>query len=229
MTIGFMPAKLVSIILPTYNRRALLQEAIASIQTQTWTAWELIVVDDGSTDGTPEHVPPDSRIHLVARPHTGNVAALRNVGLERARGDMIAFQDSDDLWPPGRLRRLAESLQDDASVDIVAGRVEVLDERAVKPRATERLETMHRPMMLASLLIRPGVFGRVGFFNERLNTTSDTEFIMRCRRLSIPSKKIDATTLVYRLHTTNISRDIDRNFSNTVDALRVISSMRRKS
>jgi glycosyltransferase involved in cell wall biosynthesis len=219
----------ISCIIPLYNAEKYLAETLDSVIAQDWPLHEIIVVDDGSTD--------DSRrvldryadfVRLIEQPHAG-VAAARNRGLREATGDVIAFQDSDDLWPPGRLRRLAESLQDDASVDIVAGRVEVLDERAVKPRATERLETMHRPMMLASLLIRPGVFGRVGFFNERLNTTSDTEFIMRCRRLSIPSKKIDATTLVYRLHTTNISRDIDRNFSNTVDALRVISSMRRKS
>jgi glycosyltransferase involved in cell wall biosynthesis len=219
----------ISCIIPLYNAEKYLAETLDSVIAQDWPLHEIIVVDDGSTD--------DSRrvldryadfVRLIEQPHAG-VAAARNRGLREATGDVIAFQDSDDLWPPGRLRRLAESLQDDASVDIVAGRVEVLDERAVKPRATERLETMHRPMMLASLLIRPGVFGRVGFFNERLNTTSDTEFIMRCRRLSIPSKKIDATTLIYRLHTTNISRDIDRNFSNTVDALRVISSMRRKS
>ena len=219
----------ISCIIPLYNAEKYLAETLDSVIAQDWPLHEIIVVDDGSTD--------DSRrvldryadfVRLIEQPHAG-VAAARNRGLRAATGDVIAFQDSDDLWPPGRLRRLAESLEDDASVDIVAGRVEVLDERAVKPRATERLETMHRPMMLASLLIRPGVFGRVGFFNERLNTTSDTEFIMRCRRLSIPSKKIDATTLVYRLHTTNISRDIDRNFSNTVDALRVISSMRRKS
>jgi glycosyltransferase involved in cell wall biosynthesis len=219
----------ISCIIPLYNAEKYLAETLDSVIAQDWPLHEIIVVDDGSTD--------DSRrvldryadfVRLIEQPHAG-VAAARNRGLRVATGDVIAFQDSDDLWPPGRLRRLAESLQDDASVDIVAGRVEVLDERAVKPRATERLETMHRPMMLASLLIRPGVFGRVGFFNERLNTTSDTEFIMRCRRLSIPSKKIDATTLIYRLHTTNISRDIDRNFSNTVDALRVISSMRRKS
>ena len=219
----------ISCIIPLYNAEKYLAETLDSVIAQDWPLHEIIVVDDGSTD--------DSRrvldryadfVRLIEQPHAG-VAAARNRGLREATGDVIAFQDSDDLWPPGRLRRLAESLEEDASVDIVAGRVEVLDERAVKPRATERLETMHRPMMLASLLIRPGVFGRVGFFNERLNTTSDTEFIMRCRRLSIPSKKIDATTLIYRLHTTNISRDIDRNFSNTVDALRVISSMRRKS
>jgi glycosyltransferase involved in cell wall biosynthesis len=219
----------ISCIIPLYNAEKYLAETLDSVIAQDWPLHEIIVVDDGSTDDSRRVLDRYAEfVRLIEQPHAG-VAAARNRGLREATGDVIAFQDSDDLWPPGRLRRLAESLQDDDSVDIVAGRVEVLDERAVKPRATERLETMHRPMMLASLLIRPGVFGRVGFFNERLNTASDTEFIMRCRRLSIPSKKIDATTLIYRLHTTNISRDIDRNFSNTVDALRVISSMRRKS
>jgi glycosyltransferase involved in cell wall biosynthesis len=98
-----MAAELVSIILPTYNRRVLLQDAISSIQAQTWKNWELIVVDDGSTDGTAETVPRDDRICLVARPHTGNVAALRNAGMARANGTVFAFQDSDDRWHPDKL------------------------------------------------------------------------------------------------------------------------------
>jgi glycosyltransferase involved in cell wall biosynthesis len=98
-----MPAELVSIILPTYNRQALLREAIASIRAQTWPNWELIVVDDGSTDGTANELPRDDRIRLITRPHTGNVAALRNAGLTHSRGTTIAFQDSDDRWHPEKL------------------------------------------------------------------------------------------------------------------------------
>jgi glycosyltransferase involved in cell wall biosynthesis len=98
-----VPAELISIILPTFNRRALLQEAIASIQAQTWPNWELIVLDDGSTDGTPEMVPRDSRMSVVALPHSGNLAALHNIGVARSRGSLIAFQDSDDRWLPDKL------------------------------------------------------------------------------------------------------------------------------
>ena len=95
-----MAAELISVILPTYNRRTLIQDAVGSIQAQTWTDWELIVVDDGSTDGTAEALPVDSRIAVVVLPHTGNVAALHNAGLARSGGTLIGFQDSDDRWLP---------------------------------------------------------------------------------------------------------------------------------
>ena len=100
----------VSVIVPTYNRRTLLAEAVASIHQQTYPAWELFIVDDGSTDGTGASVPVDARIRFVPRPHTGNVAALRNVGLAAATGAYVAFLDSDDTWTCSHLEQLVACL-----------------------------------------------------------------------------------------------------------------------
>ncbi len=94
---------LVTVVLPTYNRAALLACAIASVIDQTHTSWELIVVDDGSDDETPRLIPPDRRIRYVRRAHTGNVAATRNAGLAEAAGDFVVFLDSDDRMLPRRL------------------------------------------------------------------------------------------------------------------------------
>jgi glycosyltransferase involved in cell wall biosynthesis len=93
----------VSVVLPTFNRVALLQEAIASVEAQTWSSWELLVVDDGSTDATAESLRSRQRIHLLRRAHTGNVASLRNAGLRAATGVYVAFLDSDDRWHPEKL------------------------------------------------------------------------------------------------------------------------------
>src|SRR5215208_4859835 len=119
--------ELISIVLPTFNRRALLQEVVSSIQAQTWTNWQLIVIDDGSTDGTRDHLPVDNRIEVVARPHTGNVAALRNVGLARARGTLIAFQDSDDRWMPEKLAVQADRLRSRPECGWCYGRYGLID------------------------------------------------------------------------------------------------------
>jgi glycosyltransferase involved in cell wall biosynthesis len=102
--------ELISIILPTFNRKTLLLAAIRSIQAQTHSNWELIVVDDGSTDGTADSVPADPRIVVIRLAHSGNVAAVHNAGLERARGTLIGFQDSDDLWRPDKLATQATRL-----------------------------------------------------------------------------------------------------------------------
>jgi glycosyltransferase involved in cell wall biosynthesis len=94
----------VSVIIPTYNRAALVQEAVASVLAQTWREFELIVVDDGSTDDTPEALAPyASRISLRRRESRGGVSAARNAGIAAARGEWLAFLDSDDLWLPEKL------------------------------------------------------------------------------------------------------------------------------
>lgn len=96
----------VSVIIPTYNRTALLREAIASVQAQTFTDWELLVIDDGSTDETPETVRTirqhEPRLRYFHQANQG-VAAARNLGIAKARGTYVAFLDDDDQWVPTKL------------------------------------------------------------------------------------------------------------------------------
>jgi len=101
----------VSVILPTYNRGRFLLEAVRSVIAQTWTDWELILVDDGSTDDSVSTIERlgDQRIRTITIPHSGSPARARNVGVDAARGEWVAFLDSDDLWLPHKLeRQLAE-------------------------------------------------------------------------------------------------------------------------
>ncbi|HEX3867987.1 MAG TPA: glycosyltransferase [Gemmatimonadaceae bacterium] len=96
---------IVSIILPTYDCLAYLQESVASVTAQTVRDWELIVVDDGSHDATLAwlHGLGDDRIVVVALEHSGNRARVRNAGIARARGEWIAFLDADDRWRSHKL------------------------------------------------------------------------------------------------------------------------------
>lgn len=103
----------ISIVMPTHNRSGMLAESIRSILQQTWTDWELIIVDDGSTDDTAAVVASfnDRRISLVAQPHTGHITANRLKGAALSKGDWIAFMDSDDLWETDKLKIQMEWLQ----------------------------------------------------------------------------------------------------------------------
>src|SRR5579863_5806919 len=94
----------VSVIIPTYNRRAMVREAVSSVLAQRDANFELIVVDDGSSDGTSEML-ADLKDVKVARTEHRGPAAARNRGVEVARAPLIAFLDSDDLWAPDKLRR----------------------------------------------------------------------------------------------------------------------------
>jgi len=96
---------LVSVVLPAYDRQPYLHEAIQSVLSQTYPHWELIVVDDGSSDATRSYLRDvvDDRVRVIERAHCGNPAAVRNVGVGAARGEYVAFLDSDDVWAPQKL------------------------------------------------------------------------------------------------------------------------------
>jgi glycosyltransferase involved in cell wall biosynthesis len=95
----------ISVVIPTYDRRALLMEAVESVRAQTFAGWELLVADDGSTDGSADAVEAlhDPRIRVLRLPHAGQAAAARNAGVRAARGEWVAFLDSDDVWAPHKL------------------------------------------------------------------------------------------------------------------------------
>ncbi len=96
----------VSVIIPTYNRAALVTEAVASVLAQSWQDFELLVVDDGGSDNTAAALAPYAdRIRLLRRETRGGVSAARNAGIAAARGEWLAFLDSDDLWLPEKLAR----------------------------------------------------------------------------------------------------------------------------
>ncbi|TKT80270.1 glycosyltransferase [Aquamicrobium sp. LC103] len=114
----------VSVILPTYNRSGSLPAAISSVLTQSFRDLELIVVDDCSSEDLAEvaRASGDERVKYVRRPVNGGAGAARNTGLDLAQGDYIAFQDSDDLWLPGKLdRQLALLSSLPRSVGVVTG------------------------------------------------------------------------------------------------------------
>jgi glycosyltransferase involved in cell wall biosynthesis len=91
--------------LPVWNGLPYVREAVASVQSQTLAAWELIVVDDGSTDGTLEWLRTlnDARVRIIEEPHTGNLSRVRNIGHAAARSDWIAILDADDIFEPLKL------------------------------------------------------------------------------------------------------------------------------
>jgi glycosyltransferase involved in cell wall biosynthesis len=98
---------LVSIIMPTYNRAKYIAESIQSVQSQTYTYWELLIEDDGSDDNTEDIVNSitDNRIHYTRHPRTAITGTLRNKAIQRAKGAYIAFMDSDDLWVANKLEQ----------------------------------------------------------------------------------------------------------------------------
>jgi glycosyltransferase involved in cell wall biosynthesis len=120
-----------SIILPTYNRAKFLPETFEAIRRQTWSDWELIIVDDGSTDGTDELIREltagiKQPIRYVWQENQGAYAA-RNTGLDLAQGKYIAFYDSDDLWLSHHLQDCVRALESNESIDWVYAACSIVD------------------------------------------------------------------------------------------------------
>jgi glycosyltransferase involved in cell wall biosynthesis len=185
---------LVTIVIPTWNRLALVEEAVKSVMAQTYTHWELIVVDDGSTDGTAEHLHAlgEGRLRVLSLPHAGNLGYLRNCGVAAGSGELIAFLDSDDVWLPPKLetqvRALAESGAGwgycgydmmDASGQAVPRAVGQF--RALSGRIIREVLTYQVTAPLTALIVRRTLFDAVGRFSEdpRLVAREDQELNLR--------------------------------------------------
>ena len=109
----------VTVIIPTYNRRALVQQAIDSVLAQTYTDYEIIVVDDGSTDGTGEALAAryGERIRYFCQENKGRALA-RNLGIAEALGEYVSFLDSDDLFRQDELERHIQGMADHPEIDL---------------------------------------------------------------------------------------------------------------
>ena len=129
----------VSIILPTFNRMQFLPPAIDSVFAQTFVEWELIIADDGSDVETKTYLQSlrDPRVRIIWLPHTGRPSVVSNAALREARGEYVAFLDSDDLWLPGKLEAQIASLRRHPARQWSYTRFALIDESG-KPTASTR-------------------------------------------------------------------------------------------
>jgi len=219
----------VSVIIPVYNCAAFIAQAVESIRAQTDDLLDVVIVDDGSTDGTAEIVGglPPAGLHYAYQGNAGPSRA-RNHGLVLARGDVIGFLDADDLWPAGRLRRQMRVLDEDPSVDVVLGRIQCVRQAAGEE---DRLEECFPPFVLLSptaALFRRRAFERVGNFDETLRYGEDTDWFMRARECGVRILVEDDVALLYRRHQRNMTYGRDMKELRVLDVLKRSLDRRRR-
>jgi hypothetical protein len=179
---------LVSVILPTYNRGWILTEAIDSVLAQDYQDYELIVVDDGSTDNTREILDAYGQDIIVLRQANNGVSAARNRGIAEAGGQLVAFLDSDDLWLPRKLSRQVDFFK--FNPDAVINQTEEIWIRnglRVNPKARHRKPSgmiFERSLGLclvspSAVMIQKTLFDAVGVFDENLPACEDYDLWLR--------------------------------------------------
>jgi glycosyltransferase involved in cell wall biosynthesis len=192
----------ISAVVPVYNLLAFVGEAVASIQAQTRPVQEIILVDDGSTDGTRAAAEAmarqDPRIRIVDSQRRGPSGA-RNLGLRAAGCAVIAFLDGDDLWPRDKIELQARRLASADRPDVVSGLVQCFS--AVDAATGEPLPGPTPAVTgpyLGAALFRRLVFERVGPFDETLTYSEDQDLLLRIREAGLKLVILRRTTLYYR-------------------------------
>jgi len=178
----------VSVIIPTYNRRPLLKKAIESVLSQSFKDFELIVVDDGSSDDTPHLISSyGDRIVSIRRERRGPSAA-RNRGVEAARAEFVAFLDSDDRWDKDKLKIQIGAMENNPSYlishtqEIWFRRGKLLNQKKKHQKYHGRIFSRCLPLCVVSMstvMARKELFRKVGLFDEELPCCEDYDFWLR--------------------------------------------------
>jgi glycosyltransferase involved in cell wall biosynthesis len=200
---------LVSVIVPIHNGERFLGDALDSIAAQDYDAIEVIVVDDGSTDGGPALAA--ARDVTLLRQEQRGAGTARNAGVGVARGEIFAFLDQDDLWLPSKLRLQVEILTAHPESICIAQQAYFLEPGATVPAwfgKTELLTYDHAGWAPSCLAVRRSVFERVGRFDESLVHGSDVDWFARASHLSIPIEKPAETLVRRRIHKANDSASL---------------------
>jgi len=209
----------VSVVIPAYNAAATLSETLASVFAQTFTDYEVVVVDDGSTDSTREVLARyHDRVRVLSKMNEGKPASTRNLGVRNARGDYVAFLDADDRWRPEKLELQVAVLDQNPAVGLVYTGAVVIDAegrelkvRSCSPEARgriDRLLSVRNVMVGSSVVARRRAIEEAGGFDENLTSIENWDLWVRiARRWSV--EFVDQPLTLYRVHAGNRSADVE--------------------
>ncbi|MCG3181676.1 MAG: hypothetical protein BIFFINMI_04075 [Phycisphaerae bacterium] len=205
-----MENPLISVVVPTFNARRFLPEALASILAQTYRPIEVIVADDGSTDGTVELARQwDPPVRVVAQP-TAGPAATRNLGAAHAAGPFLAFLDPDDLWMPDKLALQAARFAQRPELDLCVTHVQPFWEEEVRAdglRYADHPRAQPVPgFATTTLLARRSAMDRLGPFDPGLWFSDAVEWFIRAREAGLVIELMDEVLVRHRMHTSNLTR-----------------------
>jgi glycosyltransferase involved in cell wall biosynthesis len=189
------------------NGERFLASAIDSVRAQDYRPLEIIVVDGQSTDSTPAIATSFPEVRLI--PQTGRgVADAYNVGVEAARGELVAFLSHDDLWTPDKLSVQAEHLRAHPDIQYCVARVKFfLEDGSSPPPGFKRhlLVGDHVGFIMETLMARRSVLRAVGGFDPALSVANDTDWFARAKDAEVPMAVIPKVLLMKRLHGTNLT------------------------
>jgi glycosyltransferase involved in cell wall biosynthesis len=197
----------VSVIIPVYNGERYLAAAIKSVLEQTLPAAEIIIVDDGSTDGSAEIARRHGTSLRYLRQANQGPATARNVGVNAAQCEMMAFLDADDLWLPRKLAKQVALLQQQGEGYVVCRFHPLLEPGATWPVGLNRAYYESDPACFipSGLLFTRATWKQVGPFDPSYRVSDDSEWFFRARKGKIPESLVPEVLVYKRIHEQNLS------------------------
>lgn len=221
---------LVSIIVPTYNRGSLILNTINSILNQTYKNFELIIIDDGSTDNTNDIINSlnDNRIIYSKIINSGGPAKPRNIGLSISKGDIIAFCDDDDIWEDKKLQICLNELNNGSdfvyhNFSISGGNLryiflnKIISRKLEKPYYNDLINNGNT-IINSSVVFKKHLFNQVGFLDENINliAAEDYDYWLRLSLVAEKMTLINSILGIYNISFNSISRNARKLFDYTI-------------
>lgn len=238
------PEIIVSIIVPTFNSAVYLKKALDSIMMQTYQSWEAIIIDNYSSDNTDQILSSftDMRFSKFKVNNGGSIALSRNKGIRSARGEWIAFLDSDDEWDPFKLEKISKYFIDD--VDFIYHDMKIIHHELSSEKIYHfKSRQVRKPVLMdllvngntistSSVVTRKSIFSKIGEMNESLSLagTSDFNTWLKIARLTDNFKYHSEFLGSYRRHSQNTSETIPKTlpWSAMEEFLQEISNSQRR-
>ena len=203
--------QLVSVIIPTHNRKELLERAVNSVLEQTWSAVELVIVDDASDDETPAYLDQlqkdHDRIQVISNSESKGAAVSRNIAIQHASGEFITGLDDDDYWRPTRIERLMEEFEEGFSAVCSYDRMVMNEREAVwrKPTMITHDDLLYYNQVGNQVLTKKEFLEELGGYDEELPSAQDYDLWIRLTRQFGPIR-----TVTQPLQIVNMEEDRDR-------------------
>jgi glycosyltransferase involved in cell wall biosynthesis len=203
---------LISVVIPVFNREKYLTGAIKSVLAQEYPRLEIIIVDDGSTDQSATIAKSFQEVRYFFQKN-GGPAAARNKGIMEAKGDVLAFIDSDDLWTSDKIAVQLQKMKEDPSLQMILGRIQYFRETHQQGEGETDMEWLQDPIVAVNFgnaLIKRPAFEKVGLLDISLTFGEDMDWFLRAREKEIPTFFQKEVTLLYRKHEENMCNDIKK-------------------
>lgn len=227
----------VSVIMNVYNGSNFLEDAIQSVLSQTFTNYELVIVNDGSTDQTGQILDIhkyDCRVVIVTNPVNIGIAASKNIAIRKSKGEYIALMDADDISEPDRLQKQMDYLDSHPDIGVVGAWSRVINDKGELLGEVMRPESdsvillwmllRHCALNQPTVMLRRNLIIQAGGYNEKLSVSEDYEMWTRLASITKLSN-IPEYLVRYRQHDTNISKLIESSYYHVVTSNKFIKSL----